>query len=160
MPSAVAKFTVTGVADAADSVAVKVACPGAAALPSAKVASATASVGIGDAASSSTMVAVPVARVSVAPTALLSTTAKCSFASLSSSAVIGMEIVLVCSPTAKVTEPDRAVKSEPPASPATVLKSTVTVSVAGLDKVRTKTASLPVAPVPPPLPKSNSIGVR
>src|ERR1051325_2738676 len=46
-------------------------------------------VGGGGGASSSTMVAVPVARVTAAPAALLSTTLKCSFGSLTVSAVIG-----------------------------------------------------------------------
>ena len=67
--------------------------------------------------SSSTMVPVPVARVIVAPTALLSTTPKCSLPSTSLSGLISIVIVLLCSPTAKVTWPLLAMKSEAPASP-------------------------------------------
>src|SRR5947207_8805149 len=91
---------------------------------------------IGDA-SSSMMVAVPVARVMVAPTALVSTTVKCSLGSLSWSGVMAFEIVLLCSPAAKVTEPLLLVKSALVASPATVWNSTVTVPVAGADSVST-----------------------
>src|SRR3981189_1015031 len=110
--------------------------------------------------SSSTMVAVPVARVMVAPWALLSTTVKCSFGSLTVSAVIGMAIVLLCSPVAKVTEPLLAGESVPlVAAPATVWKSTVTVPVAGAESVSTKVAAFPVAE-PVPLPRLNSMGVR
>ena len=76
------------------------------------------------------------------------------------SAVIGMAIVLLCSPAAKVTEPLLAVKSLPlVASPATVWKSTVTAAVAGAESVSTKLAVFPVAD-PVPLPRLNSIGVR
>ena len=55
--------------------------------------------------SSSTIMAVAVARAIVAPCALVSTRLKCSLASSSVSGVIGIEIVLVCSPAAKVMEP-------------------------------------------------------
>ena len=41
----------------------------------------------------------------VAPWALVSTTVNCSLGSVSVSGVIGMEIVLLCSPGAKVTVP-------------------------------------------------------
>src|SRR6266850_2717048 len=100
-------------------------------------------------ASSSTMVAVPVARVMVAPVALVSTTVKCSLGSLSWSGVMAIEIVLLSSPGAKVTEPLLARKSALVASTATVWKSTVTLSVAGLESVRTNVAA---GPVPLPVP--------
>src|SRR5258708_4795156 len=115
------------------------------------------------AASSSTMVAVPVARVMVAPATLLSTTVKCSFGSLTVSAVIGIEIVLFCSPGAKMTEPLMVVKSAPlVASPATVWKSTVTAAVVGAESVSKKLAALPVpdALSVASLPMLNSMGVR
>ena len=66
------------------------------------------------------MVAVPVPLVMVAPTASVSTTVKCSLGSLSASAVTGIEMVWVCWPAAKVTEPLVGVKSLESASPATV----------------------------------------
>ena len=74
-------------------------------------------VGVVGAVSSLTMVPVPVAREMVAPTALVSTTPKCSLPSTSLSEVISIVIVLLCSPTAKVTWPLLAMKSAAPASP-------------------------------------------
>src|SRR5262249_49804151 len=62
----------------------------------------------------SMMVAVPVARASVAPCALVSTTVNCSLGSLSESDVMGMAIVWLCWPGAKVSVPLVGVKSPLP----------------------------------------------
>ena len=107
VPSAVAKSTVTGDADAADRLTVKVARPGVVALPSAKETLLMAIVG-GAATSSLTIVPTALPSAMVAPVADDRASLSVSVASTAVSPETWMLTTFEISPAAKVSLPDCA----------------------------------------------------